>query len=366
MKADQRPTRKRFRIGFIHTAVPALALLGWLAPPSSACDLCAIYTTTEGPKTHVGPEIAVGEQYTHFGTLQRDGERVTNPADEFLDSSITQILLGYQIVPRFGLRVVLPIISRTFRRATAHGAQRGDESGPGDLSLIGDVNLYEWSDLSSIFQLAAFGGLMLPSGDSSRLKEESEEVASLPVGQYPNRALVRDGSGDLGSLARPNHETGEHDVASGVHGHDLALGSGSVDGILGAQAFFSWYKVFVSGSVQYLLRTEGDFHYRYANELLFQAGPGLFALSGHAERIGSYTLAFQAVLSGESKGRDTSRGEKAGDTSITALYIGPRVSVGLGSSFSADLGGELPALQNNSELQIVPDYRLRGGITWRF
>jgi hypothetical protein len=363
MEADHRPTQKRFRVGFIQAVAPALALLGWLAPPSRACDLCAIYTTTEGPKTHVGPEIAVGEQYTHFGTLQLDGERVTNPADEFLDSSITQILLGYRIVPRFGLRLVLPIISRTFRRATAHGAQRGDESGPGDLSLIGDVNLYEWGDLSSILQLSAFGGLKLPSGDSSRLKEESEEVASLPVGVYPERARVREGSQE--SVPRPNHETGEHEVASGVHGHDLALGSGSVDGILGAQAFFSWYKLFFSGSVQYLLRTEGDFHYRYANELLWQAGPGLFALSGHAETIGSYTLALQAVLSGESKGRDTSHGEKAGDTSITALYIGPRVSLGLGSSFSADLGGELPVLQNNSELQIVPDYRLRGGITWR-
>ena len=363
MKGNHRRPRLSSRRGLTTTAL-TLALLGCLTAPSRGCDLCAIYTTTEGPKTHTGPEIAVGEQFTHFGTLQLDGQRVTNPADEYLDSSITQILLGYRIVPRFGLRLVLPVISRTFRRATADGAQHGDESGPGDLSLIGDVNLYEWSDLSSILHLSVFGGLELPSGDSSRLKEESAEVASLPVGHYPGRVLVRERS--FLSLPRPNHQTGEHGVASGIHGHDLALGSGSVDGILGAQAFFSWYKLFVSASLQYLLRTEGDFDYRYANELLWQGGPGLFALSGHGERIGSYTVALQAVVSGESKGRDTSHGDKAGDTSITALYIGPRISIGLGESLSADLAGELPALQNNSELQIVPDYRLRGGITWRF
>jgi hypothetical protein len=32
----------------------------------------------------------------------------------------------------------------------------------------------------------------------------------------------------------------------------------------------------------------------------------------------------------------------------------------------ANLGIDVSVIQNNSALQIVPDYRFRGGVTWRF
>ena len=50
----------------------------------------------------------VAEQFTHFGTLQEDGQKVPNDANQSLDSSITQVLLGYNFNEHFGSQVSVP------------------------------------------------------------------------------------------------------------------------------------------------------------------------------------------------------------------------------------------------------------------
>jgi len=90
-----------------------------------ACDLCGCYT----PQLNTMPEMnytllpwargwygAVGEQFTRFGTLQLDGEEVANQTDQYLNSSITQIVAGYQINSQFALQINVPLIYREFKR----------------------------------------------------------------------------------------------------------------------------------------------------------------------------------------------------------------------------------------------------------
>ena len=72
------------------------------------------------------------------------------------------------------------------------------------------------------------------------------------------------------------------------------------------------------------------------------------------------------MLSGETKGFDTQAGETATDTGITALYVGPGFDFTWGSSLSAEIGADLPVILNNSSYQIVPDFRLRAALVWRF
>jgi hypothetical protein len=77
----------------------------------AGCDLCGCYTPqlqTLPPSKGVGAGSswvdgfygAVAEQFTHFGTLQVDGHEVANPTDEHLDSSITQLVGGYNFSGR--------------------------------------------------------------------------------------------------------------------------------------------------------------------------------------------------------------------------------------------------------------------------
>jgi hypothetical protein len=326
-----------------------LAAAGVMTATSSAraCDVCAVYTATELREAKVGFRAGVAEQFTYYGTLQRDGEEIANPNDEFLRSSITQVVLGYNFHPRAGVQLNLPVVSRTFRRAGADGVERGDETGVGDLSLLANVLAFDRVSERSVLRFTVLGGLKLPSGDSSRLGEEAEEgdeAADAAAGPHPALAHV----------VGPGAE-------SGVHGHDLALGSGSVDGIVGGSLFWSWRRAFVTASGQYAIRTEGDFDYRYANDLTWIAGPGVFAVLTH-----EWTVAVQGLVTGETKGKDEIDGVTADDTGITSLFAGPGFALTWGTSLHAELAADLPVVRNNTAVQVVPDYRLRGAFTWRF
>jgi hypothetical protein len=166
--------------------------------------------------------------------------------------------------------------------------------------------------------------------------------------------------GTRGALTQ--HVPGEEDTpgGSGIHGHDLALGSGSVDGIVGASLFWSWRRAFLRASGQYAVRREGRFDYRYANDLIWSCGPGAYLALRHDR-----TLALHAAFSGETKGKDTLAGTRLDDTAITSLYLGPGVSIAW-RGLAAELAAELPLRQNNTSLQIVPSFRLRGGLVWHF
>jgi hypothetical protein len=328
--------------------------------PALACDVCAVYTATEVQETKTGFRASIAEQFSRFTTLQEDGEEIPNPNGERLESSITQLVVGYQLLPELGVQLNLPIITRHYRRLEAAGVASGDETGIGDLSLLASVLAFRSVSESTVTRLSVLGGVKFPTGDADRLAEE--------LGHGGGEDTDHDHGGDdprdlPGFSFGPQHDVGDgdHDAVSGVHGHDLALGTGSTDLLFGGQTFASWEYLFVTGIVQYTIRTKGEFGYRYANELTWNGGPGAFVLLAH-----DHSLGVQALLTGESKGADTLNGDRLDDTSLTALYVGPGFHFSWGTSLSADLAADLPVIQNNSDVQIVHDFRLRAGVTWRF
>ena len=329
------------------------------AAPTVGCDVCAIYTATQVSQGRTGFRAGVGQQFTRYLTEQVNGEEIAG-FGEYLNSSITQFVLGYQWNERFGLQLNIPFIARTFRRLEDGRLERGDSIGAGDLALIGNVLAFDRVTDRSVFLFSLLGGLALPSGNPDFLAEELDEVTTAVQAQ-PARRAVRgvprhstpggDADGDDG---RPRQQ-------SGVHGHDLARGSGSVDGVVGGGIYWSFDRFFLTAALQYAVRRDGAFQYQFANDLTWVGGPGWYPLLAH-----DYTLGIQAVLSGETKGKDTQAGEGLDDTAITALYLGPGIRFTWGTQLSAELNGDLPLVQNNTALQIVPNFRLRGGIVWRF
>jgi hypothetical protein len=303
-------------------------------PAARACDICSVYTATEQRESRTGWRVGAATQFSSFGTLLENGHEVANPDNQYLDSSVTQYFVGYQITPRIGLQLNLPIIVRNFQRPEGGHVVRDGVSGPGDMSIVADVLAHSIVTETSIFRFSLLGGLKLPTGDSSRILEELHET---------------EGPGT------PGHPP------SGIHGHDVALGSGSVDGIVGGELFYSYQRAFVTAGMQYAIRTEGSFDYTYANDLTWEGGPGTYLLLGH-----DYTLAVQAFTTGETKGKDNLAGVPAEDTGVTAIYVGPRFQATWGTSLYAELGADLPVLQHETSLQAVPDYRVRAAAVWRF
>lgn len=336
-----------------------------------ACDICGCYTPNQElnyeplRQRHRGFYAAIAEQYTYFGTVQQSGREVPNVADQFERSSITQLIAGWNIIDRLGVQVNVPLIYRDYKRPAGFINERGSESGLGDVSLLvnavafrkeagfhptvdpNDKNAPPASALIATghggqpdftFSLNLIAGVKFPTGSARRLKEmfnEEEMAGSAP--------------------------------ASVIEGHDLALGSGSYDAVLGAGIFARYKAAFFQANVQYTVRTTGAYDYRYANDLTFDTGPGYYFLQNRRlGALGDTTLGLQFVISGEHKNRDTFRGEIMEDSGITTLYVGPRIVAGFGSRLIAEFGADLPVLIDNTALQIVPDYRLRAGFSYRF
>lgn len=334
-----------------------------------ACDLCGCYTpqlealpqtSSETPfgqpagmsmtswRDHL--YLAIGEQFTYFNTVQIDGREVANPTNQYLASSITQLVAGYSFTPRFALQANVPLIYRSFQRPEGFTIDHGTESGLGDVSLLGRFVLFHVErgggravdfadpksprmqvrdpDFTASFVL--LGGVKFPTGDSSRIKEEFNEVEV------------------------------EGAPESGIHGHDLTLGTGSYDGIFGGETSLRYKNAFLQGDLQFTLRGDGLHQYHFANDLSWSGGPGYYFIRTPRTIVG-----LQFVVSGEHKDADRFRGEPAEDTGITSVSVGPRLIASFGK-ISAEIGTDLPVLIDNTALQVVPDYRIRGGISIRF
>ena len=326
---------------------------------SQACDLCGCYT----PQVEVMPAMepagskswsnglygAVAEQFSHFGTVLVDGREVSNPTGQYENSSITQLVVGDTINDRFALQLNIPLIYREFKRPEGFAIDRGTESGLGDMALVLKTVAFRYAsaarkefDVSGKnpiaiehepdFTMSAvlLTGLKLPTGDTSRIKEEFHEI-------------------DIPGAPR-----------SGIHGHDLTLGTGSYDGIFGELTSLRYKGFFAEGSVQFALRGDGLHQYDFANDLTWDAGPGYYLVRNKQTLLG-----LQFIVSGEHKDVDRFRGAPAVDTGITSVFVGPRM-VASRRGWSAEVQVDLPVLIDNTALQVVPDYRIRGGISFQF
>lgn len=294
--------------------------------------------------------FAVAEQFTYFGTLQLEGREVSNPTDQHEGSSITQFVGGYSITPRFALQVNVPLIYRSFQRPEGLRVEHGTESGLGDVSLLAKCVL---------FHFERGGGRDLNFDDPKNPRLETREpdltVSALLLGgvKFPT-----------GATARLKEEFHEDEIpgapASGIHGHDLTLGSGSYDGIFGGQISFRYRSFFTEADMQFALRGEGAHQYRFANDLSWSGGPGYYLI-----RKRNVLLGLQLATSGEDKDIDRFRGQPAKDTGIRSFFLGPRL-VGSVGKWSGELAAEFPVDIQNTALQIVPDYRFRASLAVRF
>ena len=322
--------------------------------PAIGCDTCGCYvpTDTSRPLYSAGWFAGIGEQFTYFGRDQFNSQPAPNPTGQYLASSISQIIAGYRFTDRFSVQFSLPIIYRQYLRPEGFAVQRGTVAGLGDIPVVGNFTLYRTplvpvcakaakscpafsstdpADLPFFATVNLIGGIKFPTGSPSRIKEEfnESEVSGAPP--------------------------------SGIHGHDLALGSGSFDGIVGLAAYLRCRSFFFEANAQYAIRSTGAYDYRYANALSYSGGPGFLLLNRAPTRVG-----LQCACSGESKGRDHFRGEVQADTGINAVYLGPRVVVSHRDRILADLGIDIPVSIRNTAFQTVPSYRLRAGFVVRF
>jgi hypothetical protein len=332
----------------------SILALSALAGPGLACELCAIYNSSNAlEKSGRGFLFTVAEQFISSHTTQLNGEEVRFTRPDYLDSSITHLVPGYNFSQLFGVSLNTPIVYRSFQRTDLRYSltappvlftEKGTEFGLGDLALIGRMTLFRKTQMKQGWVVNLLAGIKFPTGNTDRLKDEVEQARIFD-------SFVPPGT---------QHDPLGHSI-SGVHQSDISPGSGSFDGILGMTVNARWEKWIFNTQVQYYLRTEGESSFQYGDELMVSGGPGRYLLLRD-----ELTLSLQVNAAYETEARDHLLGRESDQTGQSVWYLGPQLNLTWGRHSSANLGVDVPLLISNNGLQIVPDYRVHAGLTWQF
>ncbi len=336
-----------------------------LSPQANACDVCALYTAVqvESPIENA-LRLGIAEQFTSFDRLQRDGHFVSNTENQFLKSSVTQLSAQYDPSTTTSLQLVLPVVSRTWRRIEDGSPQRGSDAGIGDITLLAHYVPMNYAEGNTLARLRVFAGVELPTGDAHYLGEETAP------GHHEEEEDSSDEDGhdddDDGSQHALTQKHGAvvpgPSAENAIHGHDITLGSGSWDFPLGAGLFTQWDKFIFATDVQYTIRTEGSYSYKYANDLIWSTAVGRYLyLEDNAQ------IALRARLSGQYKDMDTGKGGvEYTDTAYNTTFLGPEITALVAQQWQGVFGLDLPINVKNSDLQITPSYRIRAALSYRF
>jgi len=335
----------------LRVVVVALAIL---IPVARSCDLCAIYRAGDARgETSTGLLLIVAEQYIPYRTSQYNGTKVTPPDPSYVDSSITHLVAGYNFTPRFGVNLNVPLTHLSFDRTDLRYSltappvrytEQGTEFGIGDVAMIGRVTVLQQNEMDRGYAVNVLAGVKFPTGNAGRLQDEVDQARIY-------QSLLPPGT---------PHDPLGHSISS-VHQSSLALGSGSFDGIFGVTASARWDRWFVNGQAQYYLRTEGEAGFQYGNELIVSGGPGVYLLLDK-----SYTLSVQVNATFDTTARDQILGQASDQTGMTAWYLGPAFNFTWGSQLNLYAGVDAPISIDNNGYQVVPNYRLNAGVSWRF
>src|SRR3954465_1724858 len=241
----------------------SLSLIAWLTLPATACELCAIYNADSASgKSGSGFSLAISEQYIPYRTVQLNSEELPPSIldDLFLERSMTHVVPTWSFSDRFSLSASLPIIHQRFKRyqlrPSSIDLESGEETGIGDLALIGRWTVFQKRKMTSAIFVNLLAGVKFPTGDADHLREEVDITRQLDA----------------------IYGIGHQHAVSGVHLRDLAFGSGSYDGIFGVTTNVRWQRLFMNGQFQYYLRTPGESGYQFGNEWMLTGGPGVFVL----------------------------------------------------------------------------------------
>jgi len=354
----------------------ALLSAGSVQAQELACETCGCSPVT-GPLQNFyepGWVIQVNGQYSSMTTGLDGSQTLANPERQRINSAITQFSAAYNFSQEFGLQLNVPYINRDYRRTAGDHLDSGTLAGLGDITLAGrytPVAQFD-SDRSLVWNLQL--GLKLPTGSATALKEELGHLA--PPSNSGGSSAATDSHSDKFSDPVLFHGGHEHEPVeepeeaaapasapelpeSLVGGHDLALGSGSVDGVIGTSLFLREKSFFLGAGAQYLLRTRGAYGYQFGNAFLWNFSPGVLFVRDDEQYLG-----LQLNVNGEIKQQDNIQGLRIDHTGMNAIYAGPQF---FASSEDLNfLGGvDFPLSQHTDGATLVPDYRIRVQMNWK-
>lgn len=317
-----------------------------------ACEAHRIDVLKSGESA--GATVAsVTGQYSEFDPSSSDDHR--------FESSTVQFGIGRNLGERWSVQVSVPYLDRELDGES--------ERGIGDAVALGVYRLYDTKNRNVTIDV--YAGIKMPTGDAGALKSEA---ASADVHAADEHHMV-DMSAATASPAKHGDEmhmpaesttmTPADDEEADHHssGHHLALGSGSWDALAGVIVRAGkglWSSVL---DIQYIVRTEGDYNYKYGNNTFAKAGVyrDMDIWSGTGRKL-------LAGMETSAEWREESEldGVKQSGTKQTAAYLGPTVIFQANSVWSGFAAYDFPVCNRDEGLDGSAEMRIRLGLTAMF
>lgn len=292
------------------------------ATSASACDNCTIFTPLN-PRELVPETVRLGVRQDLFGyaKARRDGESDSTVPSQNLKTDVTELSAAWDVNSYFGLMAEVPFVNNHARRLDYDGTTSyTSEAGLGEVALYVPVSLFQYSRRKQEFLLQFIPGVKLATGDTERLKEEL-----LP--QPPNRP---------------------------IRGADMTLGTGSYDVPLGTAFLLRQDRFLFDGYVEYILRTEGDYGYRFADDLRWRSALGVYAVD-----TSSALVIPKVAVSGIWKDHDQLNGTEVENSGLTELFVGPELALTAFDRIELNLIFDFPVYFENDGLQSLQDHLVR-------
>lgn len=301
------------------------------------CDRCvaANYLQSaflQGVPNHIGLQLS----YDYRHTMLSGSSDTPNAADEKIASTIVNLYYSHSIFEGTTLDLYLPFESQAYTARPNYTYDSGRDSNLGDLSLVLTQQIFSGLQGRKMVDWRIRGGVILPTGDSSQLKN------------YPGGVIKPDPNG-------PVYPT------SALYPYDRALGSGSVDWIVGSSYVVRYEDFFGLVDAQFIGRTVGENDFTFGNTATAHVTPGyIFSYA----RGNEFSVLLDAAYRYDAQAEQD--GVTVNDSGRTAFTMGPMLMGNFQGKLLASIGVNLPIYQSVEGTQIASDYQILASVMTGF
>jgi hypothetical protein len=316
-----------------------LVLLGISTVPVAAqdCDRCAATAYLQSAllpevTNHVGLQLS----YDYRHTMLTGSSDTPNAADEKVATTVANLYYSHSLIEGTSFDLYLPFESQAYTARPNYTYDSGRDSALGDLSLLVTQQLFGGVAERKLVDWRLRAGVKLPTGDSSQLKKYPAEVVRPdPQGSvYPTSAL---------------------------YPYDRALGSGSVDWIIGSSYVVRYEDFFGLVDAQFIGRTTGENDFTVGNTATVHVTPGyIFSYS----RGNEFSLLLDAAYRYDAQ--SDYDGKTVDNSGQTAFSMGPQLMGNFQGKVLALVGVSLPLYQSVEGTQLASDYQILASIMTGF
>jgi hypothetical protein len=295
------------------------------------CDECAVASYLQSGFTPDAEQHAAFQFNYRYRHEAYNGNSKENDApDEKLADSIFNLFYSARVLEPLFLDVNLPFTSKAYTERPDNTYASDRDTALGDMSMLMTLQPYAMADKYGTADWRVRAGVKLPTGDADQLNNY-------------NAVQAIDNGG------------------SNIYSYDRAIGSGSLDWIVGSSFFLREDRFLGFADAQYIGRSTGENDFRFGDKVTVHVTPG-YVFFERAKNSFAFLVDSSYTFVGESD----FDGTEVPTTGESSFYMGPRVLATFNKTLSAYVGASLPLYHDMNGTQLATDYQVIASIMGAF